>query len=217
MSAEINDVSRTGCIIDVNLTVGDAGTYWLQIWDDGVITDAQSFAATTGQTLDVFYTIKHAAGTGAPGIGIVISDGPTPGAAFALVDPFIYPDDVANSCAAAFAGSLPCIAIPDGSVVGQLISPTEVFWAPGKISPDVSLSPTPDEQKFWVIGEDDSGQYYKIILSCQYVWVPVGTMAPAFDDPVWQGTPLPTLYRQLSKSGSISKKTPPLNGASFLR
>lgn len=85
-----------------------------------------------------------------------------------------------------------CLNLPAGSVVGELTSPTEVFWAPGKISPGVSLQPAPDNKTYWVVGVDESGQYYKIVLSCQFLWVPVGVMAPAYGDPVWNGTPLPT-------------------------
>jgi hypothetical protein len=85
-----------------------------------------------------------------------------------------------------------CLDIPLGSVVGELVSTTEIFWAPGKISPGLSLQPSPDNMTFYVLGVDATGEFYKIRLACQYIWVPVGVMAPAFGDPVWQGTPLPT-------------------------
>jgi hypothetical protein len=90
------------------------------------------------------------------------------------------------------AGGSSCLTIPAGSVVGELTSTSRIYWAPGKISPEGVLQPTPDNKTFWVVGIDETGEYYKIILSCQYIWVPVGVMGPAFGDPVWQGAALPT-------------------------
>lgn len=42
-----------------------------------------------------------------------------------------------------------------------------------------------------VIGMDASGQYYKILWVCDFVWVPASTIGPNYDD-VWHGAPLPT-------------------------
>ena len=42
----------------------------------------------------------------------------------------------------------------------------------------------------WVLGMDASGEFYKIVFSCTYLWVPVQAMGSNLDD-VWQGTPLP--------------------------
>lgn len=189
--ATINNASRVECIVTLNITVEDGGTYYLQVWDDGAMIDVQSFAATTGQTLDVNYTIKYPAGTGAPGIAFVIADGPTSGATFFdYVDPFIYPDEVANSCAEQFTSPTCDVTIPDGSVVGDLPFATQAYWAPGKVSPDVVLN----VGTYWVVGveEDDAGNaYYKIVLACQYLYVPVEAMQPSFQGP-WQGEVLPS-------------------------
>jgi uncharacterized protein YegL len=84
------------------------------------------------------------------------------------------------------------LVLPSGSVVGELTSPSRIYWAPGQISPTGSLQPAPDNKTYWVIGVDETGEYYKLMLECQFIWVPVGVMAPAFGDPVWNGTPLPT-------------------------
>jgi len=43
----------------------------------------------------------------------------------------------------------------------------------------------------WVLGQDASGQFYKIVWTCTMLWVPVSTMGPNFDA-VWNGAPLPT-------------------------
>ncbi len=79
-----------------------------------------------------------------------------------------------------------CLPIPDGSVVGDMPLGAQAFYAPGQAT-DITLNPG----TYWVIGEDESGQYYEILLACQYLWVPVDTMQPSFQPP-WSGQPLPT-------------------------
>jgi hypothetical protein len=44
---------------------------------------------------------------------------------------------------------------------------------------------------YWVLGADASGRYYKILLSCQYLWIPVESIQPSFEPP-WSGQALPT-------------------------
>jgi len=85
-------------------------------------------------------------------------------------------------------GSAPdCLTLPAGSVVGNTPYQVQVYWSPGKVSPGVMLNPG----NYWVIGTDDSGKFYKIMLSCQFVWVPVQDFQPSFEAP-WSGQPLPT-------------------------
>lgn len=84
-----------------------------------------------------------------------------------------------------FAGT--CIPIPAGSVVGDLPFSTQAYYSPGNLAQGVVLNPG----TYWVIGQDESAQYYKIILSCQYLWVPVNTMQPSYQQPQ-NGAPLPT-------------------------
>ncbi len=67
------------------------------------------------------------------------------------------------------AGASTCLVIPEGAVVGDMPNNTQAFYAPGKISADVIIN----AGTYWVIGEDESGGYYKIVLGCQYLWVPV--------------------------------------------
>ena len=80
-----------------------------------------------------------------------------------------------------------CIAIPDGSVVGDMPYPTQAYYSPGNVSPGVIINPG----TYWVIGEDESGEYYQIILACQYLWVPVDSMQPSYESPQ-NGAALPT-------------------------
>jgi hypothetical protein len=84
--------------------------------------------------------------------------------------------------------STPCLAVtfPD-SVVGSLPNGSPAYYRPGDLAPGVFIRPG----TYWVIGVDASGEYYKIVLACQYLWVPVSAMQPNFDA-VWQGRPLPT-------------------------
>lgn len=81
------------------------------------------------------------------------------------------------------------VPLPDTAVGGRFVSTTALYWAP-------NLGAETDEvmevgQTLWVLGVDATGQFYQVVLSGQYLWVPVWTMAPNYDD-VWHGTLLPT-------------------------
>jgi hypothetical protein len=88
----------------------------------------------------------------------------------------------------AFAGFCD-LPLTRNAVVGEVTSTTRIYWEPGKVSPTGSIAAG---QRYWVLGVDATGEYYKIWYECRYLWLPVGVMAPAFGDPVWQGEPLPT-------------------------
>jgi hypothetical protein len=81
------------------------------------------------------------------------------------------------------------LPIPATAVVGHFNQNAETFWAPGNLVTPTTVIDAGNTA--WVLGMDASGQYYKIIWSCDYLWVPVSSMGPNFDD-VWQGRPLPT-------------------------
>jgi hypothetical protein len=76
--------------------------------------------------------------------------------------------------------------IPSGSVVGEAPLGAQAFYAPGQAT-DFSINPG----TYIVIGQDESGSYYKIVLACAYLWVPVESMQPSFQFPQ-NGAPLPT-------------------------
>lgn len=76
--------------------------------------------------------------------------------------------------------------LPDGSVVGNLPFDTQAYWAPGEISTVVV-----NAGNYHVVGVDESGEFYKIWLSGEFLWIPVGNMQPSFEPP-WSGQPLPT-------------------------
>lgn len=72
------------------------------------------------------------------------------------------------------------------AVSGAFVADSPTYWKPGERA-DAVISAG---NTAWVLGVDSSGQYYKIIWVCDYLWVPVSSMGPNYDD-VWNGTPLP--------------------------
>lgn len=102
--------------------------------------------------------------------------------------PVVETDTLTWTC-----GTLPgcdvLINIPSTAVVGAFVSDAPTYWKPGEVT--VPLVTIPAGKTAWVIGPDSSGQYYKIIWVCNYLWVPFGTLGPNYDD-LWQGRPLPT-------------------------
>lgn len=79
------------------------------------------------------------------------------------------------------------LAIPSGSVVGDLPFKTQIYWSPGNVSPGRTINPG----TYIVVGQDKTESYYKIVLACQYVWVPKASMQPSYLPPQ-NGAPLPT-------------------------
>ncbi|MFN8529111.1 MAG: hypothetical protein U0670_10900 [Anaerolineae bacterium] len=78
------------------------------------------------------------------------------------------------------------LSIPSGSVVGEAPAGAQIFSAPGAAT-NLTLNPG----TYWVVGVDESGGFYKIVLACQFLWVPVDTMGPSYQAPQ-NGAPLPT-------------------------
>ncbi|HVU14781.1 MAG TPA: hypothetical protein VHD90_26075 [Phototrophicaceae bacterium] len=95
-----------------------------------------------------------------------------------LLSPFLF----SSGSKAAY-----CPPIPDGSVMGALPNRTQAFYEPGNLAPEVFLNPG----TYWVIGEDQGEQYYKIRLACQDLWVPIAALQPSWQSP-WNGQTLPT-------------------------
>jgi hypothetical protein len=77
--------------------------------------------------------------------------------------------------------------IPAGSVVGDAPAGAQVFSSPGNVAQGVVLNPG----TYWVIGQDASQTYYKVVLACQFVWVRKDTMGPSYQAPQ-NGAALPT-------------------------
>ncbi len=97
-------------------------------------------------------------------------------------DPDLEPELVA------LPGCDALLPIPSTAVGGTFVADAPVYWSPGKpTNPLVTIKAGNSAR---VIGLDASGQYYKIIWVCGYVWVPKATLGPNYDA-VWNGAPLP--------------------------
>jgi hypothetical protein len=93
--------------------------------------------------------------------------------------------NISVSCA--FAGCMP--EIPEQAVVGAFTQNAEIYWEPGQLAssePYVEAGST-----YWVAGQDETGIYRKVLISCTWVWVRAETVGPNYDE-VWNGAPLPT-------------------------
>ncbi len=81
------------------------------------------------------------------------------------------------------------IVLPTSAVGGTLVAPAEALFGP---DPAMTTGITLESGKTAkVVGVDASGSYYRILWNCTYLWVPVASMGPTFDN-VWNGAPLPT-------------------------
>ncbi len=80
------------------------------------------------------------------------------------------------------------VPLPADAVVGIFTANTELLVSPGGLGSGVVMEAG---KTVWVLGVDSTGMYYKVLVSGQAAWVPVGSMGPNFDD-VWNGAPLPT-------------------------
>lgn len=87
------------------------------------------------------------------------------------------------------AGCDVLLPIPATAVGGAFVANAPVYWAPGELTSPLVTIPAGNTAR--VIGQDDAGEFYKIIWVCDYVWVPKATMGPNYDN-VWHGAPLPT-------------------------
>ena len=89
---------------------------------------------------------------------------------------------------AALPGCDVLLPIPATAVGGTVVADAPVYWEPGELtSPLVTIKAGNTAR---VLGLDASGQYYKIIWVCDYLWVPKATLGPNYDA-VWNGAPLP--------------------------
>lgn len=171
-----------GCVIYAQGKSLTGGTYLLEVWDDLELIGSATVGVDAGESFLLAADLGgKAIGSLFSGIGVYVYES---GALIWASDPygFVSCDDVCE------------IKIPSGSVVGELLVPTNTYWGPGEefmIQPQTVLIPSPDNKAFWVIGLDESGDWYKIMIGCQSLWVPASTMGPNYDE-VWNGTPLPT-------------------------
>ncbi len=100
------DVNITGPVTGTNDLGGGLDRIRLALWDDGIEEDFAIVTIPVGQTVTINVNLGFEGlyGTGAPGIGVFVYDGPDSnfGALLLDLDPF-FPTDIAGSCGPAAA------------------------------------------------------------------------------------------------------------------
>ena len=86
---------------------------------------------------------------------------------FTCTGPGIGTAEIINGAIGAAADA--CLPLPVGSVVGSMPLNTQAFYAPGQEAAGVVIN----AGTYWVLGQDENHEFYKILLACQYLWVPV--------------------------------------------
>ncbi len=125
----IGEITRDGCKVSIPVTTTGPGDYRLDVWDDGTIIDHFEWTVTTPGLKTIVWTITEPAGKGATGVGFYLTSGEE---TLDSVDPYEYPDDVANSCSAAVPVTL---VLPDysGSTnPGNTLTATGTGYLPGE-------------------------------------------------------------------------------------
>ncbi len=183
LAASILGFNSYGCTLEVYFSVaaGDpTGNYTVEIWDDYQLIKSATINVTGAGTYMASLLIPNP-WPAIPGIGVSLVD---PSNSYVDgVDPY-FPD-IDPTCGA----GPDMVPIPPGSVVGEVKVDTPLYFAPRA---DALTGATLSAGKtIWVLGKDASGQYYQVLLSGNYLWVPANTLGPN-DDEVWHGMPLPT-------------------------
>lgn|GEM_PF-1266784 len=186
-NTEVLSYQTVACNLEIIIKTTDSATYRVDIFDDGVLKQSQTFVRTLPGTFVVSYNSQLPAAPGAPGVAVNVYKN---GAIVALDSAVLY---TTQSCTQALADAQNACSqtavIPVGSVVGDLPLGGRAYWAPGKITPEVYINPG----TYWVVDafrDEDGNDWYQIYLSCQYLWVPAEWMSPTFDGP-WDGQALP--------------------------
>ena len=103
----------------------------------------------------------------------------------------IMGDSITFACDGdATGGGTDMVTIPDYAVVGLFLDNAPVYSAPDWDSQTDDWVMEVGKTA-WVYGVDESGEFYKVMLSGRFFWVPVQYLGPNYDE-VWNGTPLPT-------------------------
>ena len=82
------------------------------------------------------------------------------------------------------------VYIPETAVVGTFTANTALYFDAN--AECASAHQMSEGQTLWVLGINEAGTFYQVLLSGQTYWVPVNNIGPNYDN-VWHGTPLPTV------------------------
>ncbi len=77
---------------------------------------------------------------------------------------------------------------PKGAVGGTILISTWTYWMPDLAAQTNVMLDVGKTAK--VLGMDAGGGFFLVVWNCSYLWVPVGTIGPTYDN-VWNGMPLP--------------------------
>ncbi|MCZ7541626.1 MAG: hypothetical protein M5U29_17275 [Anaerolineae bacterium] len=198
--ATIQGITLNGCFIDVVFQVEDAGEYYVNFWDDGIFRAGAGGTFPANAVVTVRYVIGDPILEGAPGIGIYVQDafGPSAATTYDADGNYAVPASVGDSCAALHDTSASVLNVPGCDVLmpipatavgGTFVADAPVYWKPGELTNPLVTIKAGNSAR--VLGLDASGQYYKIIWVCNFLWVPKATLGPNYDA-VWHGAPLPT-------------------------
>ena len=154
-TASIGEITRDGCLVSIPVTTTGAATFVLQVWDDGEVIDAYVWTTTDDGTETVMWTITMPAGADVTGVGFWVSE---VGGTEDLdgVDPWEYPDDVADSCSAAVPVTVEVSGYSGDSVEpGATVTVAGQGFLPGE-DVVVTFESTPVEVGTFVVDADGS-------------------------------------------------------------
>lgn len=176
VDAVIDSVSynESNCVLTVVWTVEDAGSYYLQIWDDGTLVYELVAAYSAGQTITT--QVKAGAyGSINPGIGILVG---VPGESWTdYVDPFEYP---AGSCTTGEwtpvdgATAACTVPRPSAAVIYSVPAGAPTFFQANAESRTTFSLPAGT----WYVTQF-SGDFAQVWIACQanMVWIPSNAIA----------------------------------------
>lgn len=62
-----------------------------------------------------------------------------------------------------------------GAVQQTVTATTSIYWGPNEGDKIESLT-VQQGQTYWVVGTDETGQWSKLVIACETVWVPSGAL-----------------------------------------
>lgn len=154
-----------------------------------------SIAATAKAAGIIIFTVGVGAGT-SPSDLIAIASQPSyyvDVSDFAALNGFVA--TLVSSTCVLSGGSGASVAgcqlnVPSGSVVGSIPFGATAFYSPNKETNNTDVFV--NAGSYWVIGLDSTETFYKIVLACQFLWVPREAVGPYYDGVNWFNNPLPT-------------------------
>jgi hypothetical protein len=180
-----------GEVYTIEFTVVGEITVQVSIVNNGMQFLEGPRTVSGGNSVTLIYTVPSSPIPGGVGYLITGEGGGEETVASRLQAPSTYVD-VQASCGSsvAVAGCTTRMNITSTAVVGQFVTNTPTYWRPGDLTNNPLIT-IPAGQTAWVLGIDATGQYYKIVWVCNYLWVPISDMGPN-PDAVWNSAPLPT-------------------------